>query len=74
MTTEETPRRAKGRPKKYKGRPEHGAPLLQARVDPEVWEWAHAQPEGIRALLERLIRDAMKKAPPVGEADAESGA
>lgn len=65
------PKKSKGRPKKYKT---EGAPQVTIRLNPDVYEWLNAQAGGLRATVQRLAYAEMKKAPPVGEADAESEA
>lgn len=46
----------RGRKKIYDG-PEEGAPRLITRIEPALLAWAKAQPEGIRAYVERIIRE-----------------
>ena len=58
MADEEPEKRGRGRPRKYGGT---GAPLLQVRVEPDVYERVTTRPEGPRAYLQRVVRDDVKR-------------
>lgn len=51
----EQPKKKMGRPKKYADR--DGAPSLNLRLDPAVYERIKSQPEGGRAYVERLVTE-----------------
>ena len=51
----EQPKKKMGRPKKYADR--DGAPSLNLRLDPLVYERIKNQPEGGRAYVERLVTE-----------------
>ena len=38
-----------------------GAPLLAVRLEPTIYEFVKAQPEGPRAYLERVVSKEMEK-------------
>ncbi len=51
-------KRGRGRPRKYpKDLANDGAPVLSVRLDPEVYLYIQARPEGSRAYIERLVRN-----------------
>ena len=57
-----------GRPKKYADR--DGAPSLNLRLDPGVYERIKARPEGGRAYIERLVtEDAVRSGEPLAIAE-----
>lgn len=49
----------KGRPPVYKPEDlkDNGAPKLAVRFDPELYRFACSHPGGLRAYLERLVRE-----------------
>ncbi len=61
-------KRGRGRPRKYpKDLANDGAPVLSVRLNPDVYLFIQARPEGSRAYIEQLVRnddDFPKAAPP----------
>ena len=48
-----------GRPKKYSDR--DGAPALNIRMDPVLYQVVRTRPEGARAYIERLVSEDVAK-------------
>ena len=58
----EKPKRKPGRPRVYANvEGKSGAPLLGIRFDPELYQYAHRQPQGARQYLERLVREDIER-------------
>lgn len=58
------PKKKMGRPKKYSDR--DGAPALNIRMDPILYQRVRNRPEGARAYIERLVsEDAAKCGEPL---------
>ena len=53
------PKKKMGRPKKYSDR--DGAPALNIRMDPFLYEIVRCRPEGARAYIERLVSEDVAK-------------
>ena len=59
------PKRPRGRPRKYEAgasQDNEGAPKLNIRFDPILYQHVQAQPEGPRPYLEGLVRDDLARA------------
>lgn len=59
--SDETPKKKIGRPRKYFNESgKDGAPSINFRFDPFLYEYIHKQPEGPRQFLEELVRKEMR--------------
>ena len=55
------PKKRPGRPRKYFNESgKDGAPSLNIRFDPALYDYVHGRPEGARQFLEQLVQEHLR--------------